>query len=334
MSDLSLSDEERDGILQSRVLPVVFGADRGPSADPTFTLVVGQPGAAASRATSGARRGDPRARVVSAAGLRAFHPRYADLLRSRSPRALTLLSEPAAYWTARSIAHARETGRPVLVEASVSSPAHALGLADSFARSGFSTRVVVVATPRAQSLLAATSRHLLDRRAGRASTPPDLARHDESWNAIRALVGGLEASPAVDRLTLFGDTGASLFDAARSDDRAFARASRALIAAHSAPMSNAAAMRWLSELRAAADYALSEESLDRPTAEALLELQTIAASEVLPQITLPTDSLARPNAAAAIAARVEGLRRAVASRAVDEAAPAITPPDVSIGISR
>ena len=334
MSELSLSDEARDVILQSRVLPVVFGANREPSADPTFTLVVGQPGAAAARATSSVRRDDPRAGIVDTERLRAFHPRYVDLLRSRSPRALTLLSEPATYWAARSIAHARETRQSVLVESSISSPAHALGLADPFARSGFSTRVVVVATPRAQSLLAAASRHLLDRRAGRAGAPPDLARHDESWNAVRALVGGLEASPTVDRLTLFSDTGASLFDAARSDERAFAGASRALIAAHSAPMSNAAAMRWLSELRAATDYALSEESLDRSTAEVLLELQTIAASEVLPQITLPTDSLARPNAAAAIAARVEGLRRAVASRAVDEAAPAITPPDVSIGISR
>lgn len=334
MSDLSLSEDDRDGILESRVLPVVFRADREPFADPIFTLVVGQSGAAASRATSGVRGTDPRAGVVSAGGLRAFHPRFADLLRSRSPRALTLLSEPAAYWAARSIAHARETGRSVLVEASISSPANALGLAESFARKGFSTRVVVVATPRAQSLLAAASRHLLDRRAGRASAPPDLARHDESWNAVRALVGGLEASPAVDRLTLFSDTGASLFDAARSDDRAFAGASRALIAAHSAPMSNAAAMRWLSELRAATDYALSEESFDRSTAEVLLELQTIAAGEVLPQITLPTDSLARSNAGAAIAARVEGIRRAVASQAVDEAAPTIAPPDVSVGISR
>lgn len=334
MSELSLSDEERDGILESRVLPVVFGADREQSADPTFTLVVGQPGAAAARATSGARRGGARAGVVSTVGLRAFHPRYADLLRSHSPRALTLLSEPAAYWAARSIAHARETGRSVLVEASISSPAHALALADSFARSGFSTRIVVVATPRVQSLLAAASGHLLDRRAGRASAPPDLARHDESWNAVRALVGGLEASPAVDRLTLFSDTGASLFDAVRSYERAFSGASRALIAAHSAPMSNAAAMRWLSELRAATDYALSEESLERATAEVLLELQTIAVGEVLPRITLPADSLARPNAAAAIAARAEGIRRSVAPRAVDEAAPVITPPDVSIGISR
>lgn len=334
MSELALSDGERDGILESRVLPVVFGTDREPSADPTFTLVAGQPGAAAARAASSVRGDDPRAGVVSAERLRAFHPRYADLLRSRSPRALTLLSEPATYWAARSTAHARETGHSVLVEAPISSPAHALGLAESFARSGFSTRVVVVATPRAESLLAAASGHLLDRRAGRASAPPDLTRRDESWNAVRALVGGLEASPAVDRLTLFSDTGASLFDAARSDERAFAGASRTLIAAHSASMSNAAAMRWLSELRAATDYALSEESLDRSTAEALLELQTIAAREVLPQITLPADSLARPNAAAAIAARVEGIRRAGASRAVDEAAPAITPPDVSIGISR
>lgn len=333
MADLVLTDAQRDALFRARVLPLVFGADSATSV-PRFTLVVGQPGAVASRATHRAIAEQPETTVLSAESLRVFHPRYTDLVRSSSPRAAAILSETAAEWATQSLAHARENEWPLLVEASISSAEGALRLTESFARRAFATRIVVVAVPREQSLLAIASSHLLDQRAGRASVIHTLAAHDESWNAVRALVGGQEASPTVDRLTLFDGAGAVLFDANATDDRVFAGASRALIAAHSAPMTNASAMQWLSELRAATDYALADGPLDRSTADVLLELQRIAAREVLPQIALPAESLARVNASAAISERVERLRRAVAATEVDAAAPAITVPDVGIGLSR
>lgn len=333
VAELSLTDEQQRDLLERRILPVIFG-DAHASPAPTLTVVTGQPGSGSPRATSRVLSDAPDSAVISTDTLQALHPRYPDLVRSRSPRALTLLSEPAAYWAAQALTHARETARSLIVETSISSPSTALRLAESFSRGGFAIRVIVVATPRAQSLLAAASGHLLERRAGRTSTPPALSAHDESWNAVRALVGGLEATPAVDQLSLFDDAGTVLFDAARADERAFAGASRTLIAAHSTPMTNASAMRWLSELRAATDYAITDDSLDRSTVDVLLELQGIAVEEVLPRIVLPPESLARANASVAIAERADRLRRAAGPSLVDAAAPSITAPDVTIGLSR
>lgn len=334
MTELSLSDEEQREILESRVLPVLFDDRLTRTSKPTLVLVVGQPGSGLSRASHRALLDTPGAATISTDALRAFHPRYRELILSRSARALTLLSEPAARWASQALTHARQAGYSVLLETSISTPAAALGLVDSFARNNFFTRVVVVATPRAQSLLATVSGHLWSLHAGHASAHPSLVTHDESWSAVRGLVGRLESLPTVDQLTLLDESGGSLFDGARSDQRPFAGVSRTLVAAHSAPMTNASAMRWLSELRAATNYALSLNRVDTATVETLLELQNIAVDEVLPQIVLPLDSLARTNAASVIADRSNRLQRSAASLHADASEPVFAQPEAGLGLSR
>lgn len=331
MAELALDPKEREELFDSRVRPVLFG-DESTIAVPTFTLVIGQFGAAMGRASHGVLAEQPETAVMNAAALQAFHPRYADLIRSGSPGAREYLSEAATDWASRTLAHACEAGRSLLVETSIHAAPPMVSLAGSFTKRGFSTHIIVVAVPRAQSLLAEASGHLLDRRAGRNTSASSLTRHDESWDAVRALVGGQETSPTVDRLTLLDGAGVTLFNADRASESAFAGVSRALIAVHSAPMTNATAMQWLSELRATTDYALNERDHDKSLNELLVELHQVAANDVLPQITLPAGSLARQNAEKTLAERLVQLRRATATTQVDATGPVITGPDTGTGI--
>lgn len=333
MSDPTLAEGAAQRIFDDRIVPIVF-PDQPVSEPPTLTYIVGQPGAAATRG-AGQLSDGRAASVVSATELRAFHPHYLQLSRSRSSEDARILQDSASAWMRSALRHARITKRSLILDGTLGPPDVALAATRLFGGSGFKTSVAVVAVPRPESLLASASKYLLDARDGRTSQFTSLADHDAGLANARALIETLEKAPTVDRLTIIDRDGAVMFDASRLDPGGFAGALAALDRAQAAAPSAARTMRWLSELRATTDYALSLRQVPAPLAEVLIELHEIGQRGVLLSLPLPQNSQARPNAASALDRSVVALQQAtqVERRLERRPRPSVSAPDVDRGIS-
>jgi UDP-N-acetylglucosamine kinase len=333
VTDWFPSEGERQRVFDERIKPVVFPyPPADDSAEMLFT--VGQPGAGTLRATAEVV-GERHVAVLSANDLRAFHPRFFELSRSRAPEAVSTLNESATGWMRSGLQHARTTRRSLLLDGTLSSPDVALATTGLFAKSGFTTSVVVVAVPRAESLLATASKYLLDARAGSASAFTSVADHDAGFEGTRTLIHTLESTPSVDRLTIVGRDGMTRFEGTRSDVKSFSGAIAALDREHATALPAPRAMRWLSELRAMTDFALSSRQLARPLAEVLVELHEIALREIVPRLPLPRDSQARPTTEANLARQLVAIRQAVRvdRRSEPERGPVVSGPEPDRGIS-
>ena len=333
MTNSTPPEDQQRRIFDERIRPVVFPhAPADDSAEMLF--VVGQPGVSALRASAKVIR-DRHIAVLSVSDLRAFHPRFLELSRLQAPEAVGILNEAASGWMRSALQHARTTGRSLLLDGAGSSSDLALATTGLFARSGFTTAVVVVAAPRSESLLATASGYLTNARAGRATSFTTVAEHDASVESIRALIQTLESAPSVDRLTIIGRDGATRFDAARTDPSGFAGARAVLDGEHGSHLRAPQAMRWLSELRAMTDFALSARRVARPFAEVLIELNEIGLRAILPNLPLPKDSQARPAAEANLGRQLVALRQAIRTdqREERQPAPVIAAPEPDRGIS-
>lgn len=332
MTDPTLTDETARHIFDEHIVPIVF-PDQSGAESPGMTFVVGQPGTAVTRVAR--QLSDAHAAVLSAVELRVFHPRYLDLSRDGSPESARILQDSASGWMRSALQHARTNKRSLLLDGTLSSPDVALAATGLFGTSGFTTTIAVVAMPRSESLLAVASKYLLDAREGRASPFTTLADHDRLYLETRVLIEVLETAPSVDRLTIIDRYGAALFDASQLDPGGFAGALAALDQARATPPSAARAMRWLSELRATTDYALSFRQVPAPLAEVLVQLHEIGRREILPGLHLPPDSQARPNVEAALDRQLLAVRHAsqVERRPERRPGPSVSAPDLDRGIS-
>lgn len=333
MSDQMLAEETAQRIFDEEIVPIFF-PDQPTSKRPMMTFLVGQPGAAPTRGAS--QLSDGRAAgVLSAMELRTFHPRYLQLSRSRSSEDARILQDSAAAWMRSALGHARTNKRSLILDGALSSPDVALAATTLFARSGFETSVAVVAVPRPESLLATASKYLLDARDGRATQFTTLGDHDTGLVNTRALIEALESTPITDRLTIIDRDGAVLFDASKPDSDSFAGALAAFDRAQATAPSSARAMRWLSELRAVTDYGLSFRQIPAPLAEVLVELHEIGRRQILPAMSLPHDSQARPYAEAALERHLVAVRQAtqVDRRPERRPGPSVSAPEVDRSIS-
>jgi UDP-N-acetylglucosamine kinase len=315
------------------MLPVLF--PHGPSeAAPELLFATGHSGGHAARAF-GALIDRHEIAALSASDLRAFHPRYLELSTSRSPESSRILTETSSGWMRSALQHARTTRRSLILDGTGSSPDIALATAGLFTKSGFTTTVVVVATPRAESLLATASEYLVHARGGRVSQFTSVAEHEASVENVRTLVKTLESALAVDRIMIIGRNGTTRLDAARTNPAGFVGALAALDREQATPPPAPQAMRWLSELRAMTDFALSSRQIARPLAEVLIELHEIGLREILPSLPLPKDSRARPAAEANLGRRLVAIRQAVRieQRPDQQPAPVIAGPAPDRGIS-
>lgn len=329
MSTDRLSADQLQQLFGDLIVPVLF--PREPSPSPTLTLLVGQHGAGARRLLT---RVGQDATFVDASLLRAFHPRFRDLSASRSDDARNQLAEVAAEWTRLSLRHARSTGRSLVLDATATPADLVTATARSFANQGFASSVALIAMSRAESLLATASGYLLDVQAGRVGRFIDVDEHDASLAAMRDLVVALEADPQVDRLLIVDRDGAEVFDALRAEG--FAGAQTALDTVQQPRLTATQSMRWLSELRAATDFALAEARIPRPLARVLIELHE-AGDDVLDGIALPDDSLALPRASRELARRAATVREAATPstrRTPEPTGPVVEVPERDRGISR
>lgn len=326
MTEWELSDDSRGEILRRSILPLYFPDAPSTNESPTLILLAGQPGAGRSRASSllYAEHGSDLA-VVTGDDLRAFHPRFAEIVATPAPEAQEALARATAGWVRDCIRYARENRRSLVLEGAFQDPAVVVGTAGRFASEGFQTRVVVVTSRRAQSLLSVASLYLRDVQAGAPARFTSREAHDRGFDATRTLVATLEETASVDRLTVLARDGRMVFDAHR-DDGGFGGASAALVAARSVRLSRFDATQWLSELHHVTQFAASRRDLSPAVTELLVDLHETALREVIPELHVPaggkfTTVIEQKTVAGLVALR-GSLQR---EQPVDAAAPVFAP---------
>ena len=336
MSDPSSIDPLAE-LFEERVAPVLF-AGRTAEAGPVLTIVAGQPGSAplraASRITTSA---GPPPVVLAGEGLGAFHPRFADSVLAGSEGARGEVAAAAAVWTRLVLRRARAERVSLVLDGSRLSTDVAVATAGLLAADGFSTTLAVMAVPRVESLLSTVSKHLISAAQGRWSPLVTLEEHDAGFDRTAELVRVVGASSSVERVVVVGRGGEMRFDAARDGAERLGDAAGVLEAARLEPVPAPAGRRWLTELRAATDFALSTGRVDAPLGAVLGELHAVALREVVPALGLPTDSLARPILEQTLTARAAAIRAAIPTAATHPAprqpAPQVSGPEPEVGPS-
>lgn len=338
MTDWDLDETTRSEVLNRTILPLYFSGPPAANEQPTLVLLAGQPGAGRSRPTRRVLdQHHSEAAVVSADDLRAFHPAFSQLASTRSPNALEGITRATAAWLRDCIRYARENKRSLLLEGAFQDPAIAIGTAERFAAAGFQTRVVIVASRRAESLLSLASLYLSNVRAGTLARFVSREAHDRAFEATRTLAAEAENATSVDRLTVIGRAGGMVFDAHRADgDEAFHGAGAALEAEQSARLNRFDATQWLSELHHMTDFAMTRRDLPLGVTELLLELHEVALREVIPELHVPSDGKFISAIEQKTITRLGDLQRSLPrEEVIDLAAPVATPVGPELGgISR
>lgn len=336
MSDPSSTDAIA-GLFEERVAPALFDG-RPPESSPVLTIVAGQPGSAPLRAVSRvATSAGPPPVVLAGEELGAFHPRFAESILDDSEGARSEVAAAAAVWTRMVLRRARAERVSLVLDGSRLSTDVAIATAGLFAADGFSTTVAVMALPRAESLLATASKHLTSAAQGRWSPLVVLEEHDAGFDRTAELVRVVEANRTVDRVVVVGRGGELLFDAARDGAGLLGGAAGVLEAARSEPVPTPAGRRWLTELRAATEFALSTGRVDGALGAVLGELHEIAVRDVVPALGLPADSRARPILEQTLTTRAIAIRDAIPPAARPPAprqpAPQVGGPEPEVGLS-
>ena len=327
MSQGEVDEAELAAILERDILPAYFPSEEA-SLTPTLVVLAGQPGAGRSRAVHRAiadRRDDLA--IINSDDLRALHPRLGELERSRSQEAAQTLARATATWLRGCIRYARENHRSLLLDGSFSDPSVVTATAARFAAEGFRTRVVVVASRRAESLLSVLSLYLRNVQANAPARYVSREAHDRGFDATRALVAELEAAASIDRLTVVSRGGRTAFDADRTEAAdTFRGAGAALVAEQAAPMGRFDATQWLSELHHVTGFAASRRDLPRDVTQVLIDLHEASLREVIPELQVPTGGKFATAIEQRTVARLVALRRALKPEPpVDAAAPVVAP---------
>lgn len=309
-------------------IPLIF-AGTEPSPTPELVLTIGQPGAGASRLNHDIlSEHAPTVASAAAEDFAAFHPDFLELATWRPLDAPAAMAPRVAEWIGATLDYARTTRRSLQFTTSVSTPAPAIGTAAAFKTDGFSTHLVIVATPRHESLLATASRFLNARRLRLPARFTDRAAHDRGFAGTQALARAADDAADLDRVTVLDQTGRRLFDATRQDG--LAGVAEAIEVAHAAPVSVLEGARWFGELRAITDFAKRARELAPPVTEVLIELHELALTEVLPRMPVPPDSSFAVDQVMRLRSEIDALSRELPESArsigpIEEAGPVVSP---------
>ncbi|GAA1657362.1 zeta toxin family protein [Microbacterium flavum] len=280
---------DADRTFESLIRPALF-ADSA-DAQPSLTLLVGEPGAGRTRAVY---RNYPEASgraVVSAAVLRAFHPDYLELA-SRRPFELDNALRPAVErWIAQSVGTALNERRSVVLESEALTAEAARAASAAFTEAGFTTEAVVMASRTPDSLLTAASAYLNQRRERIPTQPTTVDAHRAAAVAARDLTIALELEGPFDRVRVLNPGGVALHEAEpRRHPESLQGLAAALDAERQRHYSSIEGVQWLSELRRITEYARQSREDVGPVVETLGELHRLALTTVLPRMPLRPES--------------------------------------------
>jgi UDP-N-acetylglucosamine kinase len=308
----SMSDDAQV-ILEQRILPAVV-ANARPTDIPRLVLLTGQPGSGRSRAVSSLLGEDADGMaVISADLLRSFVPRAADASADTDRVAAT-----SASWLIACMRHAREHRLSLLLDGPIPAAA-AEGILTTFGQVGYRTHVAVVASARAESLLAVASAYASSDRVRRRSELAPVEQHDRDLDEARTLLARAGAVGA--RLTVFDRDGGVAADQVDGPS-----AVRAFNGASTTPMSTLQTVQWLSELKRVTAYARQPSSRLPELAPHLVALHEAAIREVVPNLRIPTGSVVTHDLESRLASELVVLRRPAAPRLAQESPATVLTP--------
>ena len=290
---------DADRTFESIIRPALF-ADIGPTADPSLTLLVGEPGSGRTRAAYRDRPEASARAVVSAAMLRAFHPDYLELASRRPFELDDALRPTIERWIAQAVGTALNERRSVVLESEALTAEAARAASTAFTEAGFTTEVVVMASRTPDGLLTAASAYLNQRRERIPTQPTTVDAHRAAAVAARDLTIALEVNGPFDCVRVLNPGGVTLHEAAlRRHPESLQGLAAALDAERQRPYSSIEGVQWLSELRRITEYAHQTREDVEPVVETLAELHRLALNTVLPSMPL------RPESDAAIRQRAQ-----------------------------
>jgi len=224
LGKVSLSDEQRERILNERILPLFKRLEQGPLPEkPTLALVGGQPGSGKTGLLELATRDLAASGAtwqINGDDFYAFHPRYAALQRSEGARAADLVKADANYWTAATLVAARQRGVHVAMETTMRQPALVAETLTAFKASGYATQVRVLAVKKEISWQGNHLRREMLSISGAATRLTDRDTHGAAYQGVLATTSALEASKLADRITVHlrgrgSDPAPTVFDSSK-----------------------------------------------------------------------------------------------------------------------
>jgi UDP-N-acetylglucosamine kinase len=308
-----VTPDEIDEIYRSLVQPTLFDGSPGEESAPTLVLLGGQPGSGKSRASTRLLAEHQGMVALSGDDLRIFHPHYRELVQARPEQAGELLAEATRPWVRASLQDSLAERRSLLLEGTFGDPNVTLATAARFREAGYHVRIVAIASPRVLSLVTAASRYLRDRKATLPARFTRLSAHDLGYDGTSRLIESLDATAPADQVTIVSRNGNVLFDRLRDSETLPDAFNGAPVALHEGrhPTSWGArsTMELLGELKQITAYATTSGHLTTDTASLLIEAHVLALAEIVPNLSIATDSPQARFIGQAVSEQLVALRR-------------------------
>lgn len=289
-----ITPEQIDEIYRILIQPTLFGTTPGNEASPTLVLLGGQPGSGKSRASARLLEEHDGMVALSGDDLRIFHPQYRNLVTTLPEEAGAILTVATSSWVRAAIQDALNGRRSLLLEGTFGDPDITLATATGFQEAGFRVRIVAIASPRVLSIVTAASRYLRDRKLGSPARFTRLSAHDRGYDGTGRLIEAIPEADPIDQVTIISRNGNTLFDQVRDKDdsgASFSGASAALREGRN-PISWGArsSMELLGELKQITNYAIESGSLTPDVADLLIDAHVHALNDVVPRLSVESDS--------------------------------------------
>ncbi|GAB3214251.1 hypothetical protein GCM10027294_53090 [Marinactinospora endophytica] len=263
--------EDFDAVIRDRVFKDAVPAGQ----DPVLVLLGGQLAAGKSRSITRITRRHPHIVEINPDSFRPLHRQYERIMRERPHDMVRATAQAMHAWAGMCREYAFQHGYSLLIEGTFSSPEGPLKFAAQ-APQGYTTEVVVVATPQARSRLDMLGRYLDD--------PPGKGRwnsveaHDVGYANLPRTLAALENSPDVGRVIVTDRSGVHHYDNARRDDGTWAVQPGAVEVLHrvrgdgAVPFQEREAQKWLGAYWKRSEMLIRREELTAVTAPSMREL--------------------------------------------------------------
>lgn len=200
-----LSEADHQRIFDTQIRPRLFDGAQ-PAETPVAVIFGGQPGAGKSAAmTAAGQELKTRGGAVEIIGddLRAFHPRYMQLMAADDKTAAFYTDRDSGRWVEKAIAHASAQGYNVIIEGTFRQNEVVAQTMQRFKAAGYQVDARALAVNDHFSLQGIVERYekqRADRGSGRMTTPDS---HRAAYDGMPHTVERIETERLADRLTLY-----------------------------------------------------------------------------------------------------------------------------------
>jgi hypothetical protein len=306
-----LTPEQIDEIYRTLIKPTLFADSHVGEATPNLVLLGGQPGSGKSRASARLLVEHRGMVAVSGDDLRIYHPNFRDLINNQPEQAGAVLADATRPWVRAAIQSALDERRGLLLEGTFGDAEVTLATARRFRDAGFNVHIVAIASPRVLSVVTVASRYLRDLKMGAAARFTRLSAHDHGYDGTARLVNALQATTAVDRVTITSRNGTVLLDQLLGTDHTGASAGKALnVGRHPDSWGARSTMELLGELKQITTFAIESGNLTADVADLLIEAHELTLAQVVPLLSVDSDSEQAKFIQRAVSEQYVALRRA------------------------